>query len=93
VTDPVVVGGVVVLIISALGAQVVNVIVALKTNNTVKTIEGHVNSAAQAATAKLDAAEKTIAALNVSLMEMRQTAALLAQSVATTNKDNEAHNR
>jgi hypothetical protein len=81
-TDPVILGGVVVLVIGAIGGQIVNVIVAWKTSTTVKTIEGHVNSAAQAAAAKLDAAEKTIAALNVNVTELKQAAALLAQSAA-----------
>jgi len=81
-TDPVVMGGVLVLVITAIGAQIVNVIVAWKTSTKVTTIEGHVNSAAQAAQAKLDAADKTIVALNVTLTEMKQSAALLAQSAA-----------
>lgn len=82
-TDPVIIGGVLVLVIGAIGAQTVNVIVAWKTSSVVKTIEGHVNSAASAATAKLDAADKTIAALNITVNEMRQAAALLAQSAAS----------
>lgn len=90
-TDPVVIGGVAVLVIAAIGAQVVNVVVAFKTSGTVKTIEGHVNSAAQAAAAKIDAAEKTIAALSVLVNDLRQERALLAQATASRPRALDGH--
>lgn len=81
-TDPVVLGGVVVLVIGALGVQVVNAIVAWKTNTSVAKIETSVNSAATEARQLLAASEKRETALLGTIAKMEQAAALLAQAAS-----------
>lgn len=84
-------------LITGVGAVVVNIIVALRqgvkvdqlrttvdeVKNETKVITGHVNSAATASAMKIDALEKKIEMLVTSAAEKQETAKLLAQSVAT----------
>jgi hypothetical protein len=76
-------------LIAAIGTAIVNIIIAWRTNtvvagvaSTAKTIEAHVNSAATASTAKIDALEKQILALTAAMADQKQIAALLAQTVS-----------
>ena len=83
-------------LIAAIGAVVVNVIVALKTADAHKEtttqiaevsqkatlIEGHVNSAAAAAAGKIAGLENTNLELQRTVADMRSTAQLLAQAAA-----------
>jgi hypothetical protein len=83
-------------LITALGIAVVNIIAARATLKKVslvaesveavhvqgKVIEGHVNSAAAAAAAKIDGLEKEIALLRGIVSGQKETAALLAQAEA-----------
>jgi predicted PurR-regulated permease PerM len=84
-------------LLTALGAVIVNIIMALKQSaaiieNTKVTqevsakadvIKGHVNSAASQSKEKIDALEQHITQLIAQLAQSRETAALLAQSAAT----------
>lgn len=90
-TDPVIIGGVAVLIIGAMGGQIVNIIVALKTQGTVKTIEGHVNSATDRSVAEIASLRMQLAAAFVAAAEKKETASLLAQSVATRGPEPLGH--
>lgn len=57
-----------------------------KLTTTTEIIQGHVNSAASAANAKIDALERSVVSLTAQIADHRQEAALLAQSIATSNK-------
>ena len=102
-TDPLVLIAAVGVLVTTIGAVIVNVIVALRTSAKVDTslaatavnsqkiddvnakadvITGHVNSAAAAAAAKIDALEKQIVTLTATLAKSDQTAAVRAQSDA-----------
>lgn len=91
-------------LVTGVGAAIVNIIVALRTGrqleeNTAITAEvsakadvitGHVNSAATAAAAKIDALQQELQALRAHLSENKETAALLAQATATRTRSVEA---
>jgi len=81
--------GNVILIITALGIVIVNIIVALRSSKQImevsaKTdvIAGHVNSNATRQIVKIESLQKEVAALNQLLADKVQVAAVLAQSVA-----------
>ena len=83
-------------LITGVGAVIVNIIVALRQGHKVdalgtaveqvyteaKVITGHVNSAATAAAAKIDALQRELEQIKISAAEMKTTAALLAQSAS-----------
>ena len=82
----------VLLLVAAIGAVLVNVITAwgnrIKLDQvavTTKVIEGHVNSAATKAIVEQQSLITERAILKETIEDMKKTAALLAQSVATVN--------
>lgn len=81
----------IVTLIAAIGAAVVNIIVALRTSAKVEevsakadVISGHVNSSATAATAKIDALEKQVVFMAALLNDQKTVATALAASTAAT---------
>lgn len=81
-----------VLIITAIGLVINNIITSWKTNtkisaltNTTEVIAGHVNSAATKANADREASAAREAALIATMSEMKTSAALLAQALAVKN--------
>ena len=84
-----------IVLVPIIGTVVVNIIIALKTNDKISevsakadVITGHVNSAATAANAKIDAMEKEIIALKQLVVDDKEKAALLAQVAALTQASN-----
>lgn len=72
------------LVIAAFGAMAVSVIASIATAIKSSRIEKHVNSAATAQTTKIEALETRVASLlkELSAADLKQIAALLAQSLA-----------
>ena len=78
-----------IILVPIIGAVIVNIIVALKTNNKVSEvsakadiISGHVNGAATTANAKIESMTREITELKQLLSDNKEIAALLAQSAA-----------
>jgi hypothetical protein len=81
--------GDIVLILSALGVVIVNIIAALKNNRLITEVSakadliaGHVNSTATAQASKIDSLQSEVTLLRSLLSDKSQVAAVLAQSVA-----------
>jgi hypothetical protein len=79
----------IVLILSALGVIIVNIITALKSSRQIAAVSakadviaGHVNSTATAQTAKIEGLQKEIAILTGVIADKSKDAAVLAQSIA-----------
>ena len=81
-------------LITSVTTGIVGIIVALRTKAAVDSVDakadvitGHVNSAATAAAAKIDALQEEVKRLRDSLAERKETAALLAQAAAHTTPE------
>lgn len=84
-------------VITAIGAAIVNIIVALKQGRKLddvkaesKIIAAHVNSAASASVTKIEALQAEIKNYAKQTADMKETAALLAQALASTRQESHA---
>lgn len=80
-------------LVTIIGGVIVNIVVALRTSAKAEEISaksdviiGHVNSASTIASAKIDALTKEVADLKAVAATNKETASLLAQSVAVEKK-------
>ena len=84
-----------IILVPIIGTVIVNIIIAVKTNSRIAevsgkadVITGHVNSAATAATAKINALTDQVNALTKIISDDKEKAALLAQTAAVTQASN-----